>query len=395
MVKLLATPHEITKALRRAMCQYRHFRWSVAWASSGFSLFDELLKNRNRISQLVVGTHFYQTHPDFLKAFIGAPQVRFVLQPSGVFHPKIYLFENGPNDWACIIGSPNFTRAAFSSNVEVATYFDTKSPGSPVNYSDVRRVIDDHWTIGKPIDEETLGPYRSIWNRKRQLLGVLAGTYGGKGGRPIVSVEILKLSWAEFVGRVKSEQNHPLSQRLDVLRAARTYFKDKGHLSNLTQDERRRIAGLAGKEQGVDWGFFGSMKGAGWLWTAINRNDQSLSASLDAIPSDGLVSQNDFETFVERLSIVSPKGDRVAVATRFLSMKRPDTFVCLDSKNRSGLCKAFGIAQNKMSYARYWGEITERVRDAVWWNARRPSDGEEEEIWLGRTALLDALYYQP
>ena len=378
------------------MCQYRHFRWSVAWASTGFPLFDELSKRRNRISQLIVGTHFYQTHPDFLKAFIGNAKVRFVLQPSGVFHPKIYLFENSHRDWACIIGSPNFTAAAFSLNVEIAAYFDSAVSGSQLNYQAIRKAIDEHWEDGKPLTEELVDAYRSIWNRKRPVLGTLAGTYGGKGGKPPLSVELFKLGWPEFVNRVKAEQNHPLSERLDVLRAARLYFKDKNHLANFTTAERRQVAGLAGKEQGVDWGFFGSMKGAGWLWTVIDRNDQNLSASLDAIPSEGLVSQNDFQTFVERFKKATPKkGDCVAVATRLLSMKRPDTFVCLDSKNRSLLCKAFGIPQSKMSYARYWGEITERVRDAVWWNAPRPSSADEEEMWLGRTALLDALYYKP
>ncbi len=136
------------------------------------------------------------------------------------------------------------------------------------------------------------------------------------------------------------------------------------------------------------------MKGAGWFWTAIDRNDEHLSASLDAIPSDGLVGQNDFEAFVEQFKKASPTGDRVAVATRLLCMRRPDIFVCLDSKNRSRLCKAFGIKQSQMSYARYWSEVIERVRDAVWWNAPHPSNGEEEEIWLGRTAFLDALYYE-
>ena len=36
------------------MCRYQGFRWSVAWASSGFPLFDELLKKQNRLFQLVV-----------------------------------------------------------------------------------------------------------------------------------------------------------------------------------------------------------------------------------------------------------------------------------------------------------------------------------------------------
>jgi len=140
------------------------------------------------------------------------------------------------------------------------------------------------------------------------------------------------------------------------------------------------------------------MKGAGRLWTAIDSNDQHLSAALDAIPADDrLVSRNDYQAFVDKFKLAFPnvKGDYLAPATRLLCMKRPDMFVCLDSKNRAGLCKAFGIAQSDVSYARYWSEVIERVRDAVWWNAPRPSgDEEEEEIWRGRTAFLDALYYK-
>jgi PLD-like domain len=344
----------------------------VAWASTGFSLCSELIRKRNQIVQLVIGTHFYQTHPDFLENFVGDARVRVVFQQNGVFHPKIYLFENSRSDWACIVGSPNFTGAAFSSNVEVATYFDSASPELHAACGDLCRVIDRHWGSGDPIDENKLAIYRSIWNRKIKLLGALAGTYGGKTGKPIVAVPIVTIGWQEFVTSVRAARNHPLSERLDVLRAAQTYFREKGHLSNLTRDERRRIAGLAGKVLGVDWGFFGSMKGAGWLWTIIDKNDENLSASLDAIPSEGLISQNDFEAFVERFKKAAPKkGDCVAVASRFLSMKRPDTFVCLDSKNRSLLCKAFGIPQSKMTYARYWNAVTERILDAVWWNAPR------------------------
>ena len=117
-VKLLATPSDLRRSLRGAMRRYRYYRWCVAWASRKSPLCDDLLRRRDRISQLVVGTHFYQTHPDFLQAFMDHPEARFVLQPSGVFHPKIYLFENDPDDWACIVGSPNFTRAAFSENME-------------------------------------------------------------------------------------------------------------------------------------------------------------------------------------------------------------------------------------------------------------------------------------
>ena len=199
-----------------------------------------------------MGTHFYQTHPDFLKVFIGDRRFRFVLQPSGVFHPKIYLFENNRNDSACVIGSPNFTDAAFRSNVEVAVHFDSTSPGSDQNYKILRRVIDDHWNKGNALTKELLDPYQLVWDRKRQLLGKLAGTYGGKRGKPIVTVEVLKLTWLEFVSRAKNEQNHALGKRIEVLRAARTHFQDRKRFADMGKAERRQIAGLAGKEQGVD-----------------------------------------------------------------------------------------------------------------------------------------------
>jgi HKD family nuclease len=394
MVTILTTPAEISNTLRSAIRRYAYLRWSVAWASSGFPLFEELLKNRDRVAQLVVGTHFYQTHPDFLNVFVDDPKVHVVPFTSGVFHPKIYLFENSRDDWACMIGSPNFTGAAFSGNVEVAVYMDSSVSESNVDYETLRRVIDEHWGRATPLTREFLETYRSIWNRKVQLLGNLSGTYGGNAGKPIVSVGLLKLSWPGFVDRVRNEKQHTLGMRISVLRGVRTYFQAKKHLTEMGKDERRRIAGLAGEDQGVDWGYFGSMRGAGWFQKAINGNDKNLSAALDAIPSDGLVAQDDYDAFIESFKKATRSEANVAVATRLLCMKRPDMFVCLDNKNRSGLCKAFGVIQSGMSYARYRNEIIERVRDAVWWNAPRPSDSEEQEVWLGRTAFLDALYYE-
>ncbi len=183
MIKVLTTSHEVLRALRDAMRRYQCFRWSVAWASSGFPLFDELLAKRNRVSQLVVGTHFYQTHPDFLEVFVGDPKVHVVLQPSGVFHPKVYLFENSRDDWACVIGSPNFTGAAFSSNAEVAAYFDSAASGPNVDY--VRSSSGDRRALGQrrtahqgvtrplPVDLEpqetsTRSARWVLWRKRRQ-----------------------------------------------------------------------------------------------------------------------------------------------------------------------------------------------------------------------------------
>ena len=75
-------------------------------------------------------------------------------------------------------------------------------------------------------------------------------------------------------------------------------------------------------------------------------------------------------------------------------MKRPDIFLCLDSKNRSALCKDFGIIQSAMGYERYWDDIVERIYDCDWWRNPKPKNDTERRISEARAAFLDSLYYQ-
>ena len=93
-MRFLSTGAEIDTALRALTKKCTGLRWAVAWASHGFPLCDLLVKHRAKVKQLTVGVHFYQTHPDFIAEFLDHDAVRFVMNPSGVFHPKLYLFEN-------------------------------------------------------------------------------------------------------------------------------------------------------------------------------------------------------------------------------------------------------------------------------------------------------------
>lgn len=89
----------------------------MAWTGVGFTVIDRILSEPTKLKRGVVGTHFYQTHPDFIERFFGNPAVRYLKNPAGVFHPKVYLFRDG--DWksACIIGSANFTRGGKAANI--------------------------------------------------------------------------------------------------------------------------------------------------------------------------------------------------------------------------------------------------------------------------------------
>ena len=85
-MKLISSNRRLVSRLTRLIENHFEVTFAVAWASSGTSVFDLIQRYPSKIKRAVIGTHFYQTHPDVLDTFQGKPNVRFVLQPSCVFH---------------------------------------------------------------------------------------------------------------------------------------------------------------------------------------------------------------------------------------------------------------------------------------------------------------------
>jgi hypothetical protein len=180
--------------------------------------------------------------------------------------------------------------------------------------------------------------------------------------------------------------------RLAVLEEARHLFTTHDHFNGLSQEERKRIAGF-GRTEELDWLWFGSMKGAGYFKQAINQNNQQISDALDEIPVRGEITRSHFQRYVDafRTAFENPA---TATATRLLAFKRPDYFVCLDSKNRRKLCKAFEISQS-VDLDDYWEKVVERITDSNWWNSLEPAEELERRIWKCRAAFLDVRFYEP
>ena len=108
------------------------------------------------------------------------------------------------------------------------------------------------------------------------------------------------------------------------------------------------------------------------------------------IPLDGDISRDHYQHFTDRF-LKAFKRSGMALASRLLAMKRPDTFVCVNNLNRQGLFSAFRLSPSTDAEA-YW-ELIERVRASTWWNVPPPAAGDEREVWSARAAFLDALFY--
>ena len=396
-MRILHTGAEAEKLLSQLTVKCTTLRWAVAWASHNFSLCKTLADNQGKIDQLAVGIHFYQTHPDFIAAFQDHPAVRFVMNPSGVFHPKLYYFEHGDGTWDCVIGSPNFTSAAFTANSEIAVHVSSNDADADTAHETLDRSLNEYFASGKLISVQELGAYRTIWNRQQPKLASLSGTYDSKakkikGKRSPLDVPLFTMSWPEYFDSVREDENHPTEGRLAVLEAAREHFQTHAHFNEIDDHFRRGIAGFVTSPD-LDWLWFGSMKGAGFFKQAINQNSEQLSAALDCIPSEGELTQGHFDRFLDLFRDAFEKSG-IATATRLLAFKRPDYFLCLDSKNRNNLCEAFEVPKN-VDLDDYWEKVIGRITDSNWWNAPEPNDAFAKRVWRCRAAFLDVLFYVP
>lgn len=80
------------------------FYCASAWAGIISEITSSIARGRKKIKQMVIGIHFYQTDPHFIEKFLNSDVVKFIQQPEGTFHPKVYLFEKG-FDWKLMVGS--------------------------------------------------------------------------------------------------------------------------------------------------------------------------------------------------------------------------------------------------------------------------------------------------
>lgn len=397
-MELISEPKRLAHVFRMQLNRCAKIHFAVAWASAGFLEFEALHKARRKIERAVIGTHFYQTDPQFIKRFVRHKRVRFVLDHSDLFHPKIYLFERLNGEWFCIIGSANFTRGGFGKNHEASLLVESSDDPSGSLLINVKRLIHECWTTAE--NSLDLDRYTKARNRHRRAIDHIAGRFGlgEDAGNPIEFSQVLNLTWRQFLARVMRDQHHSTEGRIAVLQAAHRHFSEYNGFDRMPAEVRGCIAGYR-KERTLEWGWFGAMGAAFDFKRIVYSKPLRFSEALDFIPMQGPVTREDYISYVTQyrkafLRKNKQTGHGLGTATRLLAMKRPDYFVCLDSANSAGLFRDFGVSVKRHDYEGYWDKIIERLMLADWWNAPRPKNRLAAAVWDGRAAMLDAVFYE-
>lgn len=386
---------QIAEKLSQLVFETDEFYWAVAWGTQN-SLYQAFIDNRKKIKKVIFGTHFYQTDPNLLQQFVSDPLVHLMENDAvGTFHPKIYLFKKDELAYA-VIGSANFTNGGLNKNDEAATFIEGSFKDS--FFQDLLQMVNGFWNRGKEIDQGFVDNYRlqhKATERYRKEL-----QKDRKVIKPKANASNQKLrqwTWHEYVKQLKQRTTRKFDVRLALLKEAKQMFLRVKIFNELSDWELKAIGGFLTYHEGesIDWGLFGSMKGSGVFQSVINSRNKYISEALDNIPMSGDITKEHYDKYIqlfEKAFDGQARQGGLPTASRLLAMKRPDTFICVDSENKDGLANDLGFAPSTINADKYWDEVIVPISESAWWQAERPT-GEEGLIWDGRTAMLDIIYY--
>lgn len=396
---------DIRKEINHHIRNCSRLSWAIAWASpSEAKELNLLLQHREKIDQLVVGTHFYQTAPNFVEAFYKHHRVRFWPTTDGVFHPKVYLFFHHDQTCDAFIGSANFTEAAMSRNHEAMLHISSQDAGAQQAIASLQATIDNYWENAKQLTDEDVRSYRERYERNRKTIMRLSGTYRGsrEPSAKLSHGNLLNLTWPDYYRKVRAEKisdvKQPFEERLALLDHAKEAFVKHECFEHIPLQDRKIVGGFASETQQQHWRLFGSTQGAGSFKSLIANGDPRLSAALAHIPLHGECSSEALQTFIYDFRRVFGR-DGLGCGTRLLALRRPDLFLCVNSPNTVRLADAVGISRSSLSGPNCWDVYVDAVlpflRDCPWYVSEKPTGEPELSAWCARMALVDSLLYAP
>lgn len=389
------------ETIRKLMREYDEFHWAVAWGTMN-DLAQEMLRATGKFRNVTFGVAFAQTDPDVIDALVGVKYARVATKfHGGTYHPKVYFFQSKTKA-AAVVGSANFTRGGLGKNHEAAVLVE----GDPTDpfFRELFDFTANSAGYGESITKEFAAAYRLSYRRASRMPKPPRDPvpHLTAAQRKALQSQIVSLSWKQYVNAVYSSSVlHDPAESLQLLRIAQKWLAAVPSFSDLSAAQRKAIAGVIGERQKTDeelnrdWGWFGSMKGAGDFANRIDENDRYLAKAVDSIPQKGEVLKEHYDRFLGLFAKAfanSERSGQVPTASRLLAMKRPDTFLCVCSPNREEAARQLGFSKSTLKLEDYWEKVVKPIRLSEWYNEEKPA-GEHGDLWESRVAMLDTIFY--
>lgn len=395
---------DIQRTVCSLMDEHDEYYWAVAWGTSSNPLVKKLFADPSKIRLAVFGIAFAHTSPEVVDALIKIDGGRIVQDfNQGTFHPKIYAFRS-KDSAAAVIGSANFTWGGFGKNREACVLLEGSTEDEPI--SDALKFVTESAKHGVDTTRDFADRYRLAFKRAEAASGRQRDPLSdiSMERAKALSGRLIKLEWSEYLRELKDHATHDIDESLGMLSTIQSWLSNTSSFSNLDAPRRKAIAGVLGRREAAregdvldrDWGWFGSMRGAGDFAKLIGANNKNIANAIDSIPQRGPVTRDSFNRFAghfEEAFEGSARTGGAATASRLLAMKRPDAFLCVSNRNKAAAAREMAFSKSTLNLKNYWDRVVEPIRASEWYNVEKPDDAEGQ-IWEFRAAMLDGILYK-
>ena len=374
-----------------------HLTWATdvdiatAWATSNDGLRSlQQLDAAVRI-RAVVGLWGNLTDPTTLRTLSEIGELRLV-DASRRFHPKVFLFR-GSGRLVAWIGSANFTSGGFGMNEEAL--FET------TNAQAIARWFDQLWNLCGPIGDHDIDEYAESRRRNppqpstppplpanaarsSNPAGMLEKVDGWRDY--VDALEQCDRWWSMHFGWSVLGELNSWSQTIQVLHD----LVIRRDWRTLDDHDRQR---LLGHTPGDGWALLGRMR-APAMQSVFGDHLSSIQGIVQRVAAEPEAA---FPNAAVRAytRLIGLDGVGPGIATRLLTLAKPDRFVSLNRASTAGLATSFAVAPSTLSRPSNYGRLLERVYGKAWYRDPRPVDAREETIRWMRAALLDCFMYKP
>lgn len=374
-----------------------HLTWATeidiatAWATSNIGLRSLQQLDAPVRLRAIVGLWGNLTDPSTLRTLAEMGELRLI-DATRRFHPKVFLFR-GSDRLAAWVGSANFTSGGFGMNEEAL--FETTDAQSVATW------FSRLWNRCEPLGDLDIDEYAASRRRSppQQAAPPPLPTLTVAESTPASLLQEV-VDWRDYVDALEQcdrwwqhrfgwsvvGELNSWSETIQVLHDV-VIRRD---WRSLDDDDRKRLLGLT---PGEGWALLGRMRAPAMLTvfgdhlTTIQQIVQGVVAEPEsAFPAEAVRAYG---------QLTALEGVGSGIATRLLTLARPDRFVSLNGASKAGLAASFDVAPSTLSQPRSYGRLLKEVYSKGWYSDARPIDAREETIRWMRAALLDCFVYKP
>lgn len=407
---MLLTHEDLLSRLQDHLSKATGLDIAMAWASLGKASKMVLAYARQHPGSVraLIGISGSSTHPNVLREFRSFADLRLPYHHP-LFHPKLIIFHFNRKSIAWL-GSANLTRCGFQQNIELVAELD--------DGTDAKKWFNKYWEASA-FDASQFQSYIDNWTPS--AANAASTTPVAKGYIAPLPLDAWRnvRNWKTYVESIRFlnqywETNYNISVDGADSSWLNTIVNGKEIVWRRSWDELSRVdyhwlLGISDSSPDkVGYGLLGSMQGAGAAkHIFLDPSPQNLRVrriirqSIDPVLHS---TPGNFKSCATNFISKCRSIDRIggAIATRLMSLGRPDLAVSVNRGSKPGLSHISGLPASALDKAppttgraKSYADLLTFLESQTWYANPTPMNVYEEQIAGARAALLDCFVYEP